>query len=204
MRLDEVNKALHTKSPREIIEWGMNQGKSTILSTSFGPYSAPIIQAVTDVQPNIKVVWVDTGYNTPNTYRYAHEMIGRFELNLHTYSPSQSKGYRDIALGIPMVDDPSHKQFTEEVKLEPFSRAMNEHKPQVWFTNLRKGQTAFRDSIGIVSTTTEGVIKVSPFYHWSDAELDNYMQEFDLPNEKKYFDPTKQLKNRECGLHTRL
>jgi phosphoadenosine phosphosulfate reductase len=95
-----------------------------------------------------------------------------------------------------------HQIFTEQVKLEPFNRAMAEHKPDVWFTNLRKGQTAFRDNIGIVSISKDGVLKVSPFYHWSDEQLDNYLRLYQLPNEFTYFDPTKVLENRECGLHS--
>ena len=79
---------------------------------------------------------------------------------------------------------------------------MEIHKPKVWFTNLRKGQTAFRDSIGIFSVSKEGILKVSPFYYWSDTDLDAYLEEHKLPNEFKYFDPTKALENRECGLHS--
>ena len=91
--------------------------------------------------------------------------------------------------------------FSDQVKLEPFKRAMNEHQPDVWFTNLRKGQTAFRDSIDIVSIGKDGVLKVSPFYNWSNEALDKYLEENNIPNEFKYFDPTKVLENRECGIH---
>ena len=122
-------------------------------------------------------------------------------MNLQVYVPRHSRAYRDVLLGIPEVDSAAHRQFTEEVKLEPFRRAMAEHQPDLWFTNLRKGQTAFRDSIDIVSQGQDGLLKVSPFYHWSDAALDKYLLERDLPNEFKYYDPTKMLSNRECGLH---
>ena len=71
----------------------------------------------------------------------------------------------------------------------------------MWFTNLRKGQTAFRDRIGIVSQSKDGIVKVSPFYNWSDKDLDGYLIEKGLPNEFTYFDPTKVESNRECGLH---
>ena len=47
----------------------------------------------------------------------------------------------------------------------------------------------------------DGLLKVSPFYHWTDEKLDDYLKHNDLPNEFKYFDPTKVLSNRECGLH---
>jgi phosphoadenosine phosphosulfate reductase len=78
---------------------------------------------------------------------------------------------------------------------------MQEHQPDVWFTNLRKGQTAFRDSIDMVSQDANGIVKVSPFYNFSDEDLDTYLNLHNLPNEHIYYDPTKVLENRECGLH---
>jgi len=59
-----------------------------------------------------------------------------------------------------------------------------------------------RNSLDIVSLGKDGVLKVSPFYYYSDAALDVYMKDHNLLNEFKYFDPTKVLGNRECGLHT--
>ena len=132
---------------------------------------------------------------------HAEELTELLALNIQLYIPKQTAAHRDVVLGIPQVEDPKHQLFTEQVKLEPFKRAMTEHSPDVWFTNLRKGQTAFRDSIGILSRSADGVLKVSPFYQYSDADLDQYIADHQLPNEFNYFDPTKQLDTRECGLH---
>ena len=93
------------------------------------------------------MVWCDTGYNTPQTYKHAERIITDLNLNVFLYVPKQTTAHRDSVMGIPNVNAPEHTLFTEQVKLEPFKRAMNEHKPKVWFTNLRQGQTAFRDSI---------------------------------------------------------
>lgn len=199
--IKQINKGLKDKSPKEIISWAILNGVKPIVTTNFGPYSAAILHAVTRVKNDIKVIWIDTGYNTPNTYRYAESISVDLELNIKQYVPKQTSAHRDVVLGIPSIDSPKHKIFTDQVKLEPFKRAMKEHQPDVWFTNLRKGQTAFRDSIDIVSQDANGVIKVSPFYYWTDVELDQYLEENNLPNETKYFDPTKVLENRECGLH---
>ena len=86
-------------------------------------------------------------------------------------------------------------------RVEPFKRAMEEIKPDLWITNLRKGQTQFRNNIDIVTETNEGLLKISPFYYWSDLDLDGYMNEHNLENEFDYFDPTKVDEKRECGLH---
>lgn len=201
MNLEAVNEALKNKSPKEIIVWALQQANKAVVTTNFRPYEGAILHAVASVKNTIDVIWCDTGYNTPQTYKHAEELIEKLQLNVQLYVPKQTVAHRNITLGLPTVDDPKHAVFTEQVKLEPFKRAMEEHKPDVWFTNLRKGQTAFRDSIDIVSKSKDGVLKVSPFYHWSDEELDAYLEEHQLPNEFKYFDPTKVESNRECGLH---
>lgn len=192
---------LKSSSPEELIQWAIKKAKNPIVTTNFRPYEVAILYACAQVKSDIKVIWCDTGYNTPQTYRHAEDLIKRLNLNVKLYVPQQTSAHRDVVLGIPNIEDPRHKLFTEQVKLEPFNRAMAEHQPDVWFTNLRHGQTAFRDSIDVLSYSKDGILKVSPFYHWSDLELDDYLSEHHLPNEFKYFDPTKVLENRECGLH---
>jgi phosphoadenosine phosphosulfate reductase len=202
LNLKQINIELRNKSPEEIISWAINFAEQPLVTTNFRPYEVAILHACTKVKKDLKVIWCDTGYNTPQTYKHANELIEKLGLNIHLYVPQQTASHRDATMGIPQIEDPMHTIFTEQVKLEPFNRAMKEHRPDVWFTNLRKGQTAFRSSIGIVSKSKDGILKVSPFYNWTDEELDNYLEEQKLPNEFKYFDPTKVLENRECGLHS--
>jgi phosphoadenosine phosphosulfate reductase len=202
MNLEEINKQLQGKSPEEIISWAISIAQKPIITTNFRPYEVAILKAVTAVKKDIPVVWCDTGYNTPQTYKHAEEIIDKLQLNIQLYVPKQTVAHRDIVLGIPKIEDPKHAIFTAQVKLEPFFRALEEQQPDVWFTNLRNGQTDFRNSINIVSKSKEGVLKVSPFYNWSDKDLDGYLIEQGLPNEFTYFDPTKVESTRECGLHT--
>ncbi|MHB1106681.1 MAG: phosphoadenosine phosphosulfate reductase domain-containing protein [Lutibacter sp.] len=200
--LERLNKELEKKSPEEIVSWALSLASRPLVTTNFRPYEVAILFACTKVKKDLKVIWCDTGYNTPQTYAHANDLIKKLGLNVYLYVPKQTAEHRNVTMGIPQIEDPMHQIFTEQVKLEPFNRAMAEHKPDVWFTNLRKGQTAFRDNIGIVSLSKDGVLKVSPFYHWSDEQLDNYLRLYQLPNEFTYFDPTKVLENRECGLHS--
>ncbi len=200
--IQNLNRQFKGIPPEEIISWAIGHGKKSVVTTNFRPYEVAILHAVTEVNKGTPVIWCDTGYNTPNTYKHAEELISRLGLNIKLYVPKQTSAHRDAVMGIPQINDPKHKEFTEQVKLEPFRRAMEEHQPDVWFTNLRKGQTAHRDSLDVLSLSKDGVLKVSPFYHWSDTQLDAYLNTHKLPNEHKYFDPTKVLENRECGLHT--
>lgn len=202
MDLIAINKELRGKSPAAIVDWALTQGDKPVVTTNFRPYEAAILHATTARRSDLTVIWCDTGYNTNKTYLHAKRVIDALELDVKLYVPKQTASYRDAIMGgIPGIDDPLHKEFTEQVKLEPFRRAMKENQPDIWFTNLRKGQTAFRNTLDIVSKGEDGVLKVSPFFYWSDEELDVYLEEHQLENEFKYFDPTKVLENRECGLH---
>ena len=202
--LIEINKELRDKTPESIINWAVSRSKRPIVTTNFGPYEAALLYACVAQKSDIAVIWCDSGYNTPDTYRHADDLINKLHLQLSVYLPRKSTAHRNALMGgIPQISDPLHSKFTEEVKLEPFGRAMAEHRPDLWFNNLRKGQTEFRDSLDIASRSSDGVLKISPFFYWSDKDIEGYLRANNLPNETNYFDPTKVLGHRECGLHTR-
>lgn len=202
--LSEVNALLKDQPPSDTIRWAIEQSKRPILTTNFGPHEAAILHMATQIEPNIPVVCVDTGYNTTATYQMAEQLTKRLKLNIHYYTPRVTKTRRDAVMGgIPSIDNPeAHDVFTREVKLEPFERAMSTHKPDVWLTAIRKEQTPFRDSLDIVTRDiATRCLKVAPIFYWSEVDLEEYLVEHDLPIEDDYFDPTKVLSDRECGLH---
>ena len=195
------NRELKNNTPEEIIDWALKLTKERIVTTSFGKYSAVLLSTFFKKDKDVKVIWCDTGYNIPETYNHAIELMNRFNLNVHTYVPLQSKAFIDVTLGSPDVNNSNHNEFTEIVKLEPFRRALKEHQPEVWFTNIRVRQTELRELKDILSYSKDGILKVSPFYYWADDELDEYLEVNNLPKNSTYFDPIKALENRECGIH---
>ncbi|NOY46984.1 MAG: phosphoadenosine phosphosulfate reductase family protein [Chlorobi bacterium] len=201
LNLEVLNKELKDKTPDEIIDRALSLSENRIVTTSFGVYSSVLLSTFHRMDKNIDVIWCDTGFNTPETYNHAINLINKFQLNVHAYAPLQSRAFIESTLGLPEVTDPKHQEFTELVKLEPFRRALKEHQPKVWFTNIRVRQTEYRNSKDVLSFSKEGILKVSPFYYWTDNDLDQYMQTHNLPKNESYFDVTKALSNRECGIH---
>jgi phosphoadenosine phosphosulfate reductase len=199
--LEILNKELSARSPQEIIHWAVSLSHKRIVTTSFGTYSGVLLKSVTKVDRDIPVIWCDTGYNNSETYKHAELLTEKLSLNLKVYAPKYTKAYIDHHVGLPTADDPRHKEFSEIVKLEPFRRALNEWKPEVWFTNIRTDQTRLRDSKNILSYSQEGILKVSPFYYYKDEEIEKILKNFGLPKNKSYFDPVKALQSRECGIH---
>ena len=199
--LERINAELGNDAEK-LIEWALRLNEKAIVTTNFRPFEAVILHMLTRVKPDIKVVWMDNGYNTETTYKYVDEITKRLNLNLLTYLPKRSRAHREALEGpVPALDDPKHEAFTAEVKLEPFERALRETAPKVWFTALRATDTAVRAEMDAVSINPDGLIKVAPLLKWTSKDLWEYMQKHNLPDNEDYFDPTKGEEHRECGLH---
>ena len=204
-QIDEINDFLAEKSPQSIIQWALDQKKKTVVSTSFGYRSAVTLHMVSSLQPNVPVIWVDSGYNVKDAYLVAEQLIHELKLNMHIYNPLMSTSRREALLGVDCAipDGPVFKQFKNEVKLEPFQRALDELRPDIWINGIRREETEYRKNLNIVSRDDSGIIKVAPLFHWKESDMDLYMKKHDLPNCDHYYDPTKVDARAECGLHTK-
>lgn len=205
---DEVavlNSEIQGRSPIEIVRWALRRaGGRALVSTNFRPYEAALLHLVVSEQPDLPVLWVDHGYNRPATYRHAEELRQKLGLNLKPYLPRLTAAHRDAIDGpVPTTgEEEALRRFSARMKLEPFQRGMRELAPTVWFTALRRVQNPGRAGLDVISRDTNfGTLKVSPFFHATDADLDAYLAAHQLPNEWDYFDPAKADEKRECGLH---
>lgn len=203
--LEKINAELKNLSAEAIVRWALQQNEQIITTTSFSPSSAAMLHLVTQIQPAMPIVWVDSGYNMPDAYRVAEQLIQQLNLNIHVYTPQMTAERRNALMGgIPHPDDDPqlHAEFVRQVKLEPFQRALDEFKPKIWLTGIRREETEFRKTLDIVSWDNRGLLRVAPLFHWSAQDVEEYMHRFELPTCKHYFDPTKIASNAECGLHT--
>lgn len=117
--LAKVNAALGHDA-EGLVRWALGLNKRAIVTTNFRPFEAVILHMVSQVQPDVPVIWMDNGYNTPATYQFADAVTKQLGLNLKIYLPLRSRAHREAVEGpTPALDDPRHAAFTEEVKLEP-------------------------------------------------------------------------------------
>ncbi|MFV0477896.1 MAG: phosphoadenosine phosphosulfate reductase family protein [Parahaliea sp.] len=201
---DSANAHLRNASPEEVVRWALAQGGRTIATTSMGRNAAVMLHLVSKIDPTVPTIWVDTGYNLRDTYVVAERLIQELNINIQVYSPLVTSERRNVVMGgIPTIDEEErHAEFTRQVKLEPFNRALGEHRPDFWLTGIRREETEHRKTLDIVSMDARGIVKVAPVFYWNEAEVDEYMSRHNLPTCKHYFDPTKVHDGRECGLHT--
>ena len=205
--LARINRELAGAPAEDVVRCALGLGLRPFMSTSFGPNAALMLDLVSGIDASVPVVWVDTGYNLRDTYVVADKLMKLLPLNMKIYTPRMSaERWNALYGGIPQLDEAElHEQFTRNIKLEPFERALAELAPELWFTGIRRGETEFRKTLDIVWwDERRGILRVAPIFDWSEEDVARYVESRRLPSCKHYFDPTKVLDNRECGLHTGL
>jgi phosphoadenosine phosphosulfate reductase len=201
---DKVNASLRDASAQEVVQWALGQGRKTIATTSMGRNAAVMLHLVSEVDKSVPTIWVDTGYNLRDTYVVAERLIRDLQVDMHVYSPQMTSERRNAIMGgIPTVDEEErHQEFTQQVKLEPFAKALDDFQPEIWLTGIRREETEHRKNLDIISMDNRGIIQVAPIFYWSEDDDEDYMELHKLATCKHYFDPTKVHDGRECGLHT--
>jgi phosphoadenosine phosphosulfate reductase len=204
------NAELAGKSPQEITDWAVRQGAGkAIVTTNFRPYEAVILHMAAIAERDIPVLWVDHGTNLPETYQLAEKCRNSLGLNLKPYLPLMTSAHWLAINGgaVPMPDEVERvESFSRIMKLEPFERGMRELAPSVWITALRKEQNPQRAaSLQTVMWDAKfNTLKVNPILDWTPTEMEAYLAEHALPNERTYYDPAKGDEKHECGLHAKL
>lgn len=180
--LDAVNTALAHAPPLSILEWTREQfGDSIILTSSFGADSALMLHLVTRVLPRVRVVFLDTGYLFPETYRFAEELTQRFELDVRVYSPLVTAARQEALHGKLWEGDEQDLELYNHInKVEPMDRALRELQPRAWIAGLRAQQNAHRSTLRPVEFAS-GVYKVHPIIGWSHEDVHHYVRANDLP-----------------------
>lgn len=200
-QLELANQELADAEPRAITEWALKRSRKPVVSTNFRPGAAVMLHLITQLKPDIPVIWVDSGYNTPATYRHVALVRQRLNLNLHCFTPRlTSANYAAVHGKLPQPEDQDYAQFVQVAKLEPFERAFNELKPDVWFTGIRAEQSALRRSFGVVSRGLHNTLRVAPLHGSTDAQIRSYLERHRIPDNEDYIDPTKPGPKQECGL----
>ncbi|WP_204102181.1 MULTISPECIES: phosphoadenosine phosphosulfate reductase [Spirulina sp. CCY15215] len=187
-QLDNLNALNHhfsdTKaSATEIVQWSAETfGRGLVMSTSFGIQSAVMLHLVTRTVPNIPVIWVDTGYLPPETYRFADELSQRLHLNLQVYQSPLSPARMEALHGKlwEQHDVEAFNRYDKIRKVEPMQRALKELGATAWLAGLRNNQTNHRKTLDFVNIQSE-IYKILPILRWNSRDIYQYLTANDLP-----------------------
>lgn len=189
LNLEAVNKQLSNASAEQVVEWAAQTfGHGLVMSTSFGIQAAVMLHLVTQIIPDIPIIWVDTGYLPAETYRFAEDLTRRLNLNLKVYqsfiSPARMEALYGKLWDLKDIDSLNH--YDKLRKVEPMERALRELKASAWLAGLRHTQTNLRKTLQRVSRQNQ-YYKAHPILYWNSKDVYQYLKAHDLPYHP-YFD----------------
>jgi len=222
--IDKINESLSALPAEERIDWALRQYEGEIvLSTSFGVQSAVLLHMVGHRKPSIPVIFIDTGYLFPETYRFAQRLSQELDLDLRVYNPLMSAARQEALYGKLWEGNVKELETYNRInKVEPMNRALKELEARAWISGLRRSQSGSRENRGFVELQNK-TYKIYPILDWSDRDIYQYLTKHNLPYHPLWelgyvsvgdWHSTKKLeagmneedtrfggRKRECGLH---
>ena len=149
--------------------------------SSFGAESAVLLHLVSRVDPNIPVLFLETGKHFPETLAYRDTLIERLGLtNVINLTPDPADLARKDETGLRWSYDPDG--CCEIRKVKPLAKALAGYDSTL--TGRKAFQAATRANLPrfeIDKTDAQGRLKINPLIDWSAEDLAAYIEEHDLP-----------------------
>lgn len=177
-----VNEQLEEASAEDRVRWALGEfGEQLILTSSFGIQAAVMLHLVNTVQPGIPVIFIDTGYLFPETYRFAEDLRQRLGLNIKKYRAEMSAAEQEALYGKLWEQGlEGLEKYNFLNKVEPMNRAVRETGARAWLAGLRRHQASTRENLRVVEQQNQ-ICKIHPIIDWSDRDIYRYLKKYDLP-----------------------
>jgi len=146
--------------------------------SSFGADSAVLLHMVAEVDPDLPVLFLETGKHFAETLSYVETLKEHFKLsNVQMISPAKA----DIARFDPKGDlwktDPDSCCYIR--KTAPLEAALSQYGG--WVTGRKRFQTSERGVLPHFELTSDERIKINPLAYWSNEDVLAYKKLHDLP-----------------------
>ena len=158
------------------------QFRGRVLATSsFGLQAAVMLHLLKEHAPDIPVVFIDTGYLFPETYRYADLLEKEFGFTARVYAPTVTAARQEALHGkLWEQGREGMDEYARVHKVEPMNRALQELGADVWISGLRRSQSSTRSQRSIAEQQSR-TLKVYPIVDWTDEDVEHYMRRHSLP-----------------------
>ncbi len=166
--------------PAQVLEFAMKRatGNRTALVSSFGAESVVLLHMVSQIDPSLPVLFIDT------------QMLFRETLTYQT-DIARHLGLSDVRRIVPNTVDVSNKDpngTLNEVdknaccalrKTDPLQHVLSGF--DTWITGRKWFQSGVRAELIFFESDGNRRVKVNPLAHWLPEDLQNYIKTHDLP-----------------------
>lgn len=180
VRLNRMFRGSSTQEMLQAVIRDSLAGDSAVVS-SFGAESAVLLHLIAEVDPNVPVLFLETGKHFTETLAYRDDLVERLGLsNLVNLYPDLEELKAKDESGLRWNYDPDG--CCEIRKVKPLAKALAEYDAS--FTGRKAFQSSTRANLPrfeVDTSDAQGRLKINPLIDWSAEDIEAYFEEHDLP-----------------------
>jgi phosphoadenosine phosphosulfate reductase len=178
-KIKALSAEFEKKTPQEIIQWAVDACAPEItVSTSFQTQSLPLLHMVTRILPDIRILFLDTGYHFWDTLIFRERIQHEWTLNVvDVYRDTRWDVFVKQNVRTLPVQDPNLCCYIH--KVQPMQKALSGSR--AWITGIRRDQTPDRAHAQILELEEDGLLKVNPLLNWTKSDILAYRTAHQLP-----------------------
>lgn len=186
--LEEWPEEIETRSPNDILKWAIDRFHPNIaLASSFGAEDVVIIDMLSKINSESRVITLDTGRLPQETYDVMDEIRRRYGLSIEVSFPdtqSVEKMVKDHGLNLFYESIEFRKLCCGVRKVDPLNKAMS--GLEAWITGLRRDQSNTRAEIRKVELDHQhdNIVKINPLADWDSDMVWSYVKKNKIPYNK--------------------
>src|SRR5215212_11793517 len=142
--LAAVSRELDGRSPQDILTWAVRRfHPKLMMATAFGPEGCSILHMLSEIEPAVRVINLDTGYQFAETLELRERIRERYGIAVELVRPDLTVAEYEREHGGPLyVHRPD--QCCYDRKVLPLRLAVERIQPLAWISAIRKDQTEHR------------------------------------------------------------
>jgi phosphoadenosine phosphosulfate reductase len=182
---DLADRDLAGADATDILRWSAQTfGDHALVTQSMA--NAALAHMVSDVAPEIPVVFLDTGYHFAETLETRDRVAERTNITLINLTPSVTMAEQERQFGVDLYKrDPD--RCCQLRKVRPMDEFLIDY--DAWITGMRLAAAPHRKERRVIEyDARRHLVKINPLLNWSDDELLRYTIENDVTVNPLMFD----------------
>lgn len=178
----QANRALAGAHPAEILRWSAKRFQPHLLmATAFGAEGCCVIHILAGIDPGVKFINLETGYQFPETLELRERIRERYGITVEYIRPDQTVAEYEAEHGGPL-HGLRPDQCCYDRKILPLRLAVARIAPHAWISAIRKDQTADRNQADVVQWDAKfNLVKVNPLLNWTKKDVWAFIVKNDVP-----------------------
>jgi phosphoadenosine phosphosulfate reductase len=178
--LVDLNKTFEERTPVELIRWAHDLfGERLAAISAMQKAGSVLCHLMSRLGLDLKVLFVDTGVNFPETLENRDLIAERYGLQVITLSPELSMAEQTEKFGVLYLSVEGQQQCCDMRKTQPLLKAKGQY--DALFGSLRRSDGGKRESCPILAVDEQmNCLRINPMATMDDDQMEQYIAENDV------------------------